>query len=177
MVPKMDNSRSDARSQTVTAVSRPIPSWHNRSLKRGGYYANHPSPLHFGPASFQFHSMSSHDSPWPLFQTVLGVCCPSLLLASFPCSLAQSIIQVTIVCIFGYVLARRGILDKQTQRVYLHLPSYPPPRLISSTATERHQRQLLHPLSPLLQSRLLPFTRSVIILSSSIGHTTHSLSS
>ncbi|KAI0296456.1 auxin efflux carrier [Russula brevipes] len=43
--------------------------------------------------------MSSHDSPWPLFQTVLG-----------------SIIQVTIVCISGYVLARRGILDKQTQR-------------------------------------------------------------
>ncbi|KAF8483287.1 auxin efflux carrier [Russula ochroleuca] len=41
------------------------------------------------------------DSPvWPLFQTVLG-----------------SIVQVTLVCISGYVLARRGILDKPTQKV------------------------------------------------------------
>ncbi|KAI0301620.1 membrane transport protein-domain-containing protein [Multifurca ochricompacta] len=36
---------------------------------------------------------------WPLFQTVLG-----------------SIIQVILVCISGYILARRGILDKPTQK-------------------------------------------------------------
>jgi len=36
---------------------------------------------------------------WPLFQTVLG-----------------SIVQVTLVCLSGYVLARRGVLDKATQR-------------------------------------------------------------
>jgi hypothetical protein len=29
----------------------------------------------------------------------------------------QSIVQVTLVCISGYVLARRGILDKPTQKV------------------------------------------------------------
>ncbi|KAH9973772.1 membrane transport protein-domain-containing protein [Lactifluus volemus] len=45
--------------------------------------------------------MSTHNqSPiWPLFQTVLG-----------------SIVQVILVCISGYVLARRGIIDKPTQR-------------------------------------------------------------
>lgn len=45
-------------------------------------------------------STSEVDSPiWPLFQTVTG-----------------SIVQVTLVCISGYVLARRGILDKSTQK-------------------------------------------------------------
>jgi TctA family transporter len=32
-------------------------------------------------------------------------------------SFIQSIVQVTLVCISGYVLARRGILDKSTQKV------------------------------------------------------------
>ncbi|KAH8996352.1 auxin efflux carrier [Lactarius akahatsu] len=40
------------------------------------------------------------DTPiWPLFQTILG-----------------SITQVILVCVSGYVLARRGILDKSTQK-------------------------------------------------------------
>ncbi|KAF8496495.1 auxin efflux carrier [Russula emetica] len=40
------------------------------------------------------------DSPiWILFQSVLG-----------------SIVQVTLICISGYVLARRGVLDKSTQK-------------------------------------------------------------
>ncbi|KAH9996724.1 membrane transport protein-domain-containing protein [Russula compacta] len=40
------------------------------------------------------------DTPiWPLFQTVLG-----------------SIVQVTLVCVSGYILARRRILDKSTQK-------------------------------------------------------------
>lgn len=40
------------------------------------------------------------DTPiWPLFQTILG-----------------SITQVILVCLSGYVLARRGILDKSTQK-------------------------------------------------------------
>ncbi|KAI0250688.1 auxin efflux carrier [Lactifluus subvellereus] len=48
--------------------------------------------------------MSSPTSPdespiWPLFQTVLG-----------------SIVQVILVCSSGYVLARRGIIDKPTQK-------------------------------------------------------------
>ncbi|KAI0261633.1 membrane transport protein-domain-containing protein [Gloeopeniophorella convolvens] len=43
--------------------------------------------------------MSSSTPVWPLFQTVFG-----------------SIIQVILVCIAGYVLARRGILDKKTQK-------------------------------------------------------------
>jgi hypothetical protein len=38
-------------------------------------------------------------------------------LHSSPSPSPQSIIQVTLVCISGYVLARRGILDKTTQKV------------------------------------------------------------
>ncbi|KAH9177755.1 auxin efflux carrier [Lactarius sanguifluus] len=45
------------------------------------------------------------DTPiWPLFQTILG-----------------SITQVILVCVSGYVLARRGILDKSTQKVAFFL--------------------------------------------------------
>jgi hypothetical protein len=33
----------------------------------------------------------------------------------------QSITQVILVCVSGYILARRGILDKATQKVLLHL--------------------------------------------------------
>ena len=43
-----------------------------------------------------------------------------------PCSSPQSIIQVTLVCISGYVLARRGILDKSTQRVVTFISPHVP---------------------------------------------------
>lgn len=77
------------------------------------------------------HSMSPStpgDSPiWSLFQTVLGVSAPRRrrrpLLFS-PCSFPQSIVQVTLVCISGYVLARRGILDKATQKVVTFISHY-----------------------------------------------------
>ncbi|KAI9509304.1 auxin efflux carrier [Russula earlei] len=42
---------------------------------------------------------TGNSPPWLLFQSVLG-----------------SIIQVTLVCVSGYILARRGILDKPTQK-------------------------------------------------------------
>jgi hypothetical protein len=70
------------------------------------------------------HSMSppapEGDSPiWPLFQTVLGVGTrtTSSPVVSLTVLISQSIVQVTLVCISGYVLARRGILDKLTQKV------------------------------------------------------------
>jgi predicted permease len=44
-------------------------------------------------------STPDHTPVWPLFQTILG-----------------SIIQVILVCLSGYVLARRGIIDKSTQK-------------------------------------------------------------
>jgi hypothetical protein len=71
-------------------------------------------------------------------------------------SFVQSIVQVTLVCISGYVLARRGILDRATQKVVSCLPSYPSHLLILLTEIELYQRQFLHTLSPLLQSRFLP---------------------
>jgi len=82
------------------------------------------SPLpHSTHTSLSLHPMSLStpgDSPiWSLFQTVLGVSAPRRrppLLFS-PCPFPQSIVQVTLVCISGYVLARRGILDKSTQKV------------------------------------------------------------
>ncbi|KAN0131954.1 Auxin efflux carrier [Lactarius tabidus] len=44
-------------------------------------------------------SSPDHTPVWPLFQTILG-----------------SITQVILVCVSGYILARRGILDKSTQK-------------------------------------------------------------
>lgn len=44
-------------------------------------------------------STPDHTPVWPLFQTILG-----------------SITQVILVCVSGYILARRGILDKATQK-------------------------------------------------------------
>ena len=83
------------------------------------------------------------------------------------CSSPQSIVQVTLVCIAGYVLARRGILDKSTQKVVTfisHLILLTHSSVYSHTAIELHKRQLLHSLPPLLQSRVLPFPRSATIL-------------
>jgi hypothetical protein len=121
--------------------------------------------LHFTPMSPSPTSVG--DSPiWILFQTVLGVSTPRRPpLYCSPYSSPQSIVQVTLVCISGYVLARRGILDKSTQKVVTFISSHPPHRLICSfTAIKHHKRQLLHSLSTLLQSRLLPFPRSATIL-------------
>jgi hypothetical protein len=119
--------------------------------------------------SATLHSHPMSPSIWPLFQTVLGVSTPPRPPLYFsPCSSLspQSIVQVTLVCISGYVLARRGILDKSTQKVVtFYLSSCPPHRLISSfTAIKRHKRQFLHSLSTLLQSCLLPFPRSATVL-------------
>jgi predicted permease len=76
----------------------------------------------------------------------------------------QSIIQVILVCTSGYVLARRGIIDKPTQKVVtLDLIPRSSHLLISFTATEHYKRQLLHSLSPLLQSGFLPLSRSVVV--------------
>lgn len=104
---------------------------------------------------------------WPLFQTVLGVRTISSCIHHPPdVHVFQAIVQVTLVCLSGYVLARRRILDKATQRVgHLQFISCPilSFSLGSHTAIERYQRQLFHSLSPLLQSRLLPLTGSAII--------------
>jgi hypothetical protein len=93
--------------------------------------------LHFTPMSPSPTSVG--DSPiWILFQTVLGVSTPRRPpLYCSPYSSPQSIVQVTLVCISGYVLARRGILDKSTQKVVTFISHH-----ILLTDSSVHSQQL-----------------------------------
>jgi hypothetical protein len=101
-------------------------------------------PLASATTSPPLHPMSPSptsvgDSPiWILFQTVLGVSTPRHPpLYCSPCSSPQSIVQVTLVCISGYVLARRGILDKSTQKVVTFISHH-----ILFTDSSVHSQQL-----------------------------------
>jgi predicted permease len=98
----------------------------------------------------------SHMAPLPNRSRCKSSIVHRAFISSPLCSFLQSIVQVTLVCISGYVLARRGILDRATQKVIFYLPSYPSHLLILLTEIELYQRQFLHSLSPLLQSRFLP---------------------
>lgn len=63
--------------------------------------------------------MSDGTPVWPLLTTVFEVrhdfllCCANSHLGS----ILQSILEVFILCVAGYILARKGILDRPTQKV------------------------------------------------------------
>lgn len=107
-------------------------------------------------------------SIWPLFQTVLGV--STLVL---PCFLIMLTVFVSNSPLSKSPLSAflvtsspdEASLTSQPRRFVTFISPHPPHRLIRSfTAIEHHKRQLLHSLSTLLQSRLLPFPRSATIL-------------
>jgi hypothetical protein len=108
------------------------------------------------------------DSPiWSLFQTVLGVSAPPLVLRSLShrVHLLSPLSKSPLSAFLATSSRDEASLIRQHRRSSHFSLIIPPHRLICSfTAIKHHKRQLLHSLSTLLQSRLLPFPRSATIL-------------
>jgi hypothetical protein len=78
----------------------------------------------------------------PLLVTVLSVSAPvSTRHVPHP---PQSILQVVLLCLAGYILARQGVLDKKTRKVRPRL-SFQEPNLMIDLASQSYQYRPLYP--------------------------------
>lgn len=108
----------------------------------------------------------------PLLSTVFAVCCDTLRRWWFQVDVAddtwarQAILEVFILCTAGYVLARKGILDKTTQKVDYILVAFTDICLTISvtTATQPPKCLTIYTISTLLQSGFLLITRWTSLL-------------
>jgi len=152
-------------------TKRRISTWRTRAqpgrcISRSTTRALH---LHLHPMSIS----SDGGSPvWPLFQTVLGVSTPRRPQLRFsPCSFPSPSSKSRLSAFLATSSRDEASLTNQHRgfvTFILHLILLTDSVLF--TAIERHKRQLLHSLSTLFQSRVLPFPRSAtIILDSANG--------
>ena len=95
---------------------------------------------------------------YPLLLTVFNVSFVRFVIQSS--NVSQSIAEVFLLCISGYILASHGILDRKMQKVF---PASSPPPVVADmlSAIKPHECHVVHPGSPVLKGRFFPFTRCV----------------